>query len=577
MTEEFDKLKEKLNETQNEMRIAMVAMGEEFARVHSHIDDVNKEVLKNGQDILDTRKDLITFTIRFEAFVSQIEKENNLTHAQGEVVILNQEIEKKFGLYDKVRKVLLGILQSVDTGLVSKNSITCATEKLMLGTPRYWLTPSLIAIAAWLSNDETLAIKGLNEGLKRNLVKTELMFTLVNNRLKRNNASFIWLSKYFESQNPLEMPQETLILLGAYADGIFGPDSHGICRKQITKWLDFLSKDEERVKSLEKIWFNKIDLLDVEVDDSIPFNTMSSTCMEWENLNKLLISAKKQKSLLNYIKNIIEAKDIKGNYIKDLDDLLYKLINEYDEDEFELKKKKALAELIIKYQGDKEKAQQDFETNVIILFKNKVSFFDILVNSVNQNDMSPSLRKLALLLMKEWIINAHNDFTANYRKAYPQNITIKISDWSGTTKDGSNLNELLESYNNFLQNIFNKALNLVKKPVIIKSILFFACLIWMFGSSFHSLADLVTVICGFALIKSVFNYFSTKSTLTTAKKQDLDRGKQTIHAFCAEFVDWQKAYKNADKIYADITKTLSRYSSAEFTANNASNKIITSI
>ena len=109
----------------------------------------------------------------------------------------------------------------------------------------------------------------------------------------------------------------------------------------------------------------------------------------------------------------------------------------------------------LKYQGDKEKAQQDFETNVIILFTNKVSFFDILVNSVNQNDMSPSLRKLALLLMKEWIINAHNDFTANYRKAYPQNITIKISDWSGTTKDGSNVNELLESYNNFLQDIFN--------------------------------------------------------------------------------------------------------------------------
>lgn len=360
MTEEFDKLKDKLNDTQNEMRIAMAAMGEEFARVHSHIDDVNKEVLKNGQDILDTRKDLVTFTIRFEAFVSQIEKENNLTHAQGEVVILNQEIEKKFGLYDKVRKVLLGILQSVDTGLVSKNSITCATEKLMLGTPRYWLTPSLIAIAAWLSNDKTLAIKGLNEGLKRNLVKTELMFTLVNNRLKRNNASFIWLSKYFESQNPLEMPQETLILLGAYADGIFGPDSHGICRKQITKWLDFLSKDEERVKSLEKIWFNKIDLLDVEVDDSIPFNTMSSTCMEWENLNKLLINAKKQQSLLNYVKNILEAEDTKRNYVKDLDDLLYKLVNEYDEDEFELKKKKALAELVIKISRRQRKSSTRF-------------------------------------------------------------------------------------------------------------------------------------------------------------------------------------------------------------------------
>ncbi len=574
MTEEFDKLKDKLSDTQNELRIAMAAMGEEFARLHSHIEGVNKEVLQNGKDILKTRNDLATFTIRFEAFVSQIEKENNLTHAQGEVVILNQEIEKKFGLYDKVRKVLLGILQSVDTGLVSKNSITCATEKLMLGTPRYWLTPSLIAIAAWLSDDKELAIKGLNEGLKRNLMKTELMFTLINNRLKRNNASFIWLSKYFEIQNPLEMPQETLILLGAYTDGIFGPDSQGICAKQIEKWINFLSKDEERVKSLEKIWFNKIDLLEVEENNSIPFNYLSSLCLEWENIRKLLENAKKQVSFLNYLKNIIEKEDVRKNYTEDLDDLLYKLVNDYDEDEFELKKKKKLAELIIKYQGDKEKAQQDFYTNVTILFENKVSFFDILVNSVNQTDMSPVLRKLALFLMKEWVINAHNDFTAKYRLTYPKFVTIKIKDWSGTTQDGSNTNELIASFNNYIQDIFNRALNLVKKPLIITAVLSFVCLIWLLGSSFNGFACLVSMIVGFNFIKNLFNYISTRATLVEARQQDMENGKQSINAFCAEFVDWQKAYKKADSVSKEVIELLSNYTSSDFSANSADNKIL---
>ena len=222
MTESsLEKLKNDMQDTRNEMRTVMVLLGEEFARLHSKIEDVNKNVVQTNYDVIELQRNLAAFALRFEFFVQQIEKENNLTHAQGEVVILNQEIEKKFGLYDKVRKALLGILQSVDTGLVSKSSITYATEKLMLGTPRYWLTPSLIALAAWLNNDKDLALKGLNEGLKRNLVKTELMFTLINNRLKRNTASFIWLSKYFESQNPLSMPQETVVLLGAYTDGIF--------------------------------------------------------------------------------------------------------------------------------------------------------------------------------------------------------------------------------------------------------------------------------------------------------------------------------------------------------------------
>ena len=577
MTEEFEKLKDKLSDTQNEMRIAMAVMGEEFARLHSKLSDVNKEVLENGKFILETRKDLVTFTIRFEAFVSQIEKENNLTHAQGEVVILNQEIEKKFGIYDKVRKILLGILQSVDTGLVSKNAITCATERLMLGTPRYWLTPSLIAIAAWLNNDKTLALKGLHEGLKRNQIKTELIFTLVNNRIKHSNASFIWLSKYFESQNPLEMPQETLILLGAYTDGIFGPDSHGICKTQIEKWLNFLSKEEDKVKALEEVWFNKINLLDVDNEGGIPFTNLSIQCPEWNKLIELLTDAKNQKSFLNYIKEIIEAKDIKGNYIKDLDDLLYKLVNDYDEDEFELKKKKALAELIIKYEGDKEKAQQDFDTNVIILFKNKVSFFDILVNSVNQTEMSPSLRRLALLLMKEWIINAHNDFTAKYRSTYPTSITIKIDNWTGETKDGSNVKELLEQCKIYLKDIFDKAVQELRTSVIGMTIFLIGCCIWMFVSSFNGLSVFVSAFAGFGFIKSLFSYFSKKAKLQKQFNEDINTVSRIIPATCAEFVDWQKAYKDADKISAVVTKTLLSYTSAEFTANSAGNKIITGI
>lgn len=578
--ESFEKLKNEMSDTRNEMRTVTAIMGEEFARLHAEIREVDKSVEKNNKDIRATRNDLTTFIIRFEAFVSQVEQENNLTHAQGEVVILNQEIEKKFGIYDKVRKVLLGILQSVDTGLVSKNAITCATERLMLGTPRYWLTPSLIAIAAWLNNDKQLALKGLNEGLKRNLMKTELMFTLVNNRLKRSNASFIWLSKYFENQNPLEMPQETLILLGAYTDGIFGPDSQGICKKQIEKWIDFLSKDEERVKSLENIWVNKIDLLEVDNENEIPFKYLTTNCEEWNNIKTLLNNVQKQNSFLKYLKEIIETQDKKGDYIKDLDDLLFKLVNDYDEDEYELKKKKRLAELVIKHNGDKEKAQQDFETNAIILFSNKVSFFDILVNSVNQAGqlpVSPALRKLSLLLMKKWILNAHNDFTVRYRATYPKLITLKIDKWSGTTKDGSNVKELVQSFDEYLKNTCNEIMKMHRKPVLIRGAIFLCCCIWMLFSSFSGFSIFVSFIVGCALVKAIINYFISKANLKLAYETDYANGNKIINGCCAEFVDWQKMYSNSDKISVEIAKTLNNYTSADFSDNSASNKVITKI
>ncbi|MCM1009699.1 MAG: hypothetical protein NC390_02315 [Fusobacterium sp.] len=446
----------------------------------------------------------------------------------------------------------------------------------MLGTPNYWLTPSLVALAAWIRNNKPLAEKAINEGLKRNLIKTELMFTLINNRLKRNNASFIWLSKYFETQNPFKMPQETLVLLEAYADGVFGPDSQGICRKQIEHWIQLLSKNSEKVKSLEETWFNKIKLLEI-YKDTTPFKYLSYNCVEWTRLRQLLESAKKQKTLLQYLKSIIEAKNIQKSYVTELDDLLFKLVNEYDTDEFELKKKKTLAELIIKYEGDKEKAQQDFDTNVIILFKEKVSFFDILVNSVNKKEMSPTLRRLSLLFTKEWILNAHHDFTAEYRLDYLSNITIQIDDWHASTKDGSNVNELIEKYKQYLQDNYNKIIGEIRGSIITRGIFLILCSIWMAFSSFSSPAVFISSMFGFAIIKSIINFFKTRSKLKEEMRQKNEAARQTCHAFCAEYVDWQKAYKEADKVANDVQNYLKRFTTEEFSAHSAGHKIINKI
>lgn len=79
--ESFEKLKNEMSDTRNEMRTVTAIMGEEFALLHAEIREVDKSVEKNNKDILATRNDLTTFIIRFEAFVSQVEQENNLTHA----------------------------------------------------------------------------------------------------------------------------------------------------------------------------------------------------------------------------------------------------------------------------------------------------------------------------------------------------------------------------------------------------------------------------------------------------------------------------------------------------------------
>lgn len=572
-TDNQQKIYDEIISTRGEVRKFSALLEAEFQRVHANIGTLQNDVACVENEVLGVKGDVQSFKIRFEEFVDDLEKKNNITHAQGQIVILNQEIEKQFGLYEKVRKNLLGILQSVDTGLVSKQAITNATEELMLGTPRYWLTPSLIALAAWISNNRPLAEKALNEGMTRHQLKTILIFTLISNRLKRGDASFMWLSKYFENQNPLEMPQETLILVNAYTDGVFGPDSQGECMVQISNWLKYLSKQPKKVKELEERWMAKISVMPISEDNEIPYQYLLQYSPDFTTLMDLLHKAKRNESFLHYLERIINAEKIKKDYITELDDILFKLVQEYDADEFELRKKHKLCELILKYDGDKELAQQDFDANVITMFKDKVTFFDILVNAVTVEGASPPLRKLAILLMKEWIVNAHQDFVAQYRSIYPESITLKINDWQSITKDGSEIEELTSSYKNYLREIFEKALAKLHPSywAIAITVGFF---FWLISSGGSQGVLVCFGISAIALGINIWKTIQDRNALRTKYEKDCDDADSLIQALCAEFVDWQKAYKTADEYAEKVSDYIEKYSSDDFSENSAAKKIL---
>ncbi len=567
----FQDIYNEVNDARHDIRELAALVSSEMMYLKQGIDVVNNEVLGVKSDVQSVKDDVYTFKVRFEEFVDDLEKKNNITHAQGRIVILNQEIEKQFGLYEDVRNNLVGILQAVDTGLVSKQVITNSTEELMLGTPRYWLSPSLIAIAAWINNNRNLANKAVNEGIRRNPIKTELIFTLISNRLKRQDASFAWLSKFFETQNPLEMPQETLILVNAYTDGVFGPDSQGVCMQQISKWMENLSKQTEIVKDLEDRWVKKIKVMQGNEMDEISFKYLQDYSPNFATLMNLLNYARKHQVLLDYLKNIINTKKEKKDYVEELDDILFKLVNEYDEDEFELRREQQLCELIIKYNGDKEKAEADFDANVVTLFKNKVTFFEILVNAATQEDSSTNLRKLAILLMKEWILNAHQDFTARYRMSYPSNITISIDNWTAKTQNGSNEKSLSKSYKVYLKNILDKELAKIRPSIWLIGI-FVASIWWLItANGKHITTFIISLIF---LVLNIVQVIQKRKELKKAFEQKSYDGESIINAFCAEYVDWQKAYKDADVHSEEIPTFLNNYSTNEFSENSATKKII---
>ena len=181
--------------------------------------------LNNNVEVMDSKLEQLAQD--FLAFVRQDATDKELQRAMTDIIRIRQELDKKFGNYDEVRNRTTGILQAVDVSLVRKETIASCTEELMLATPKYWLAPCLIALSAWINNNKELAEKAINEALKRDDEKSSLLFALISRRGNRFNASEVWLERYLSMQDPTALERDMVVVIDAYASGLFGGDSHG--------------------------------------------------------------------------------------------------------------------------------------------------------------------------------------------------------------------------------------------------------------------------------------------------------------------------------------------------------------
>ena len=157
--------------------------------VDNHVDQVNDNVRVVYDEVGALAKE-------FREFVKLQMRANAKANSQQRLIQIRQELEKRFGHYDIVRRTTTGILQADDLGIVKKETITNATEELMLSTPGYWLTPCLVALAAWINDQPDLAEKALREGIKRNDEKTSLFWALICRRADRKSAALKWTQRY---------------------------------------------------------------------------------------------------------------------------------------------------------------------------------------------------------------------------------------------------------------------------------------------------------------------------------------------------------------------------------------------
>jgi len=530
--------------------------------IHKDLDIIHGNVNTVDKNVRVVYDEIGKLAQEFHDYVEVAEMQHNLVVAETRLVKIRQQLENKYGHYAEVRRTTTGILQADDLGIVKKDTISTATEELMLSTPDYWLTPCLVALSAWICDQPALAEKALREGIKRNDEKTSLLFALICRRADRKQACLKWTQRYLAGQNEQQLDRKCIIILDAFASGLLGADSEGIISRQMMDWLARLASEAGFVERQTKQWSDAINLKRRQIDTS-SYVYLRKYSKTWPILQDILEGANLHAQIINYFEGIFNKEASTAGLKVQLDDILSSLVTDFDDEELPLRKEEKLNQLIVDYQGDLSRANASMTVEESA-FETYKDFTQLLTDAAMKPDTShasAATQKFAIALSKEWITDAYNDVCADNRMKIPNEILINIDTFNEKTTDGQNEPELVEKFDALIDREKESSLAQCKLGTFEKycliggaAVIVIGLLMIMFGSGGLGL------IAGIAGIGMIIKHYSAKKNMD-AKRLNIEQtfdekrtnGKQILLALLAEIVDYRIEFTQKD---SESTKVL---------------------
>lgn len=523
--------------------------------INNHIEVVDKHVDNVGSNVKVVYDEVSALARDFHDFVQLQVKANALSKAQQRVIQIRQEMEKKFGHYDIVRRTTTGILQADDIGIVKKDTISNATEELMISTPGYWLAPCLVALAAWINDQPELAERALKEAIKRNDEKTSLFFALICRRADRKSAALKWTQRYLANQDEENLDRKTVIILDAFASGLLGADSEGVVSRQMTEWLEHLADKSGFVEQQTKQWSEAINLKrkPLAPDNYTYLRKYSKT---WPVLQDIMEGAMLHAEILEYFTAIFEQEVSNDSLKAQLDEILNNLVTEFDDEEIPLRKEERFNQFVIDFDGDEDRARKNMaiEETAYEIHKDFTQLLTDAAMKPESSNASASTQKFAIALSKDWVSNAYNDVIAQNRMKIPNEIEINVDSFNDKTTDGKDENEMIGRFNSLVNSEKLTALQPITLTGFEKFCLFggaaigaIGLIMLLFGIIF---VGLIAVIAGVGM---VINHFSKKKQMEQTRQnieaqfeEKRRNGTQVIRATLAEVVDFRAEFAEKD-------------------------------
>ncbi len=484
----------------------------------------------------------------------------NLSTASKNLTQYTDEYYTRFSFYNKLRRITLGYVIGLDNAIISSETLRKEVEKNYLQNTDYWLAYAISAVMLWASDEKDAAKRALRKSISMDDCRTDVFFLLINLRFDRLDVAKDWYLDYLDKADLTALGSEYQYLLQAYLAGLFGSDAEfekyvsDNFQQSLAKidavTVEFASKFTARARAYANAYIN---ITEHE------FPVLNEVSSDYSLLKKLLGKAECNTI---FAEHYVELAERKEEYSEDqaqrIENVLYDLINAYDDEEWKVIKQQKYNEAIIEAKGDLRIAKEKYDLQYANLDKKK-SLDEMMMDWAFSEDPQITnlvIKRFAISMMKDPIQRGYELFAEDYRKEEPQTINIEIDGYEMVC-DEENAAEQEEKLAGFyvkdkLKNAFKDKYIQIFSVVSITSILLLVFTVFMFNPVTLTIGVLGAITGLFVLWR---RYVEVGKILEEKKRLGLVKFKQAME----EFSSWRALFHEADVHNSDLRDAFSQF------------------
>ena len=447
MSEVIARVLDRIDTRMHNIEVAIPPMAQALTVIGSKVHEIDHQVDSLLARQGETQQFLVAFYGEFHGYLEDYRRRTELQLAETRIVKVRQELERRFGHYDEVRRRVTGILQATDVAIVRAETVRTTAEELMLGAPGYWLAPGMVALMAWIVDERDIADRALAEALRRDPYNTDLFFTLICRRAGRPQAMSRWLGLYLRLLDPQAIDREVVVVLDAVATGTLGREAQDVFWQASLEWIEALRQIPGQVEERARRWMEVLAAERGRVEPG-EFKLLRAHSPTWPALETALANVRRNPRVVERFRRVVETPTLlPSSIVSAVDGLLDTLVGRFDDEELPLRKEERLFQLILDEEGDRQRAEARVAVEESALAE-KVSFVarltDILMYPEQAGASLPAQR-YAAAFSRDWILAAHQALVRRDEEQVPKEVELRIGDWQGTSRDGHNGEELAGS------------------------------------------------------------------------------------------------------------------------------------